>query len=814
MARRRRATPVSSWNAPPSSPVRRPGMPSKFKNMGAPAGARRVAEFREITTKVVNLLAERKINVTQRGVQAYVEHNADHSIRVLNLPYIPDDATEGLLSAIRGFLDHEVAHVLFTDRTEVNATLNKLSGADRDMTHNLWNILEDTMIERKMRKRFPGSGANLSYLRRFCFDQVQKAVLDQAKIDGDQGKILSSTMVPLLFGWAGDDESARICKEIDVETLLADTIKVLQPFKTRMPTLDNSGQVIALAQEMLVALRAASEPPPPPPPPPPSGGDGEDKPEENQDQEQSSGGESGDSSESESQPKEQNGDEKPSPDKSKPKPKKKEKEAPSEKPEPTEDGAAEDQDQGDGAAGEDTSEEKDPGERGDATPEGTGDEDEPESGDEDGEGSEGESDDEGGEEGEDAGGSGAGSGTDGDDSEGADEEGGDPGSTGTGDISSDSGGEPASNDLTDQDTPTPSGEDGDKEEEGESDEDAARRDIAIAILKAVEGSADDTGAAANVISAIARDSISDQTYLPFTTDHDTVGPVLVSGRHVVAIDAAISALENQTRHMVGAMQNQVRRLFAQQEQIGLQSGMRAGRLDANNLYRISVGDDRVFSRREEIHATDTAVTLLIDCSGSMSGDKITLACDAAYALSQTLDRIKINHEILGFTTGEDTCYAQAAAQQSKIGRPFSRTTSIVTYEFKTFAERTTIINKRRLVQASQRVRGARVDMSANVDGECVLIAAARLQKQPEPRKVLIVLSDGLPSAGEDDHLRAHLKFAVQECERRKIETVGIGIDSHYVKQFYPKSVVITDVKQLPLTVMEQLKKFLIQKRAA
>ena len=46
--------------------------------------------------------------------------------------------------------------------------------------------------------------------------------------------------------------------------------------------------------------------------------------------------------------------------------------------------------------------------------------------------------------------------------------------------------------------------------------------------------------------------------------------------------------------------------------------------------------------------------------------------------------------------------------------------------------------------------------------------------------------------------------------RAGINVVGIGIQSDSVKSFYPKSVVINDVDELPKTVIQELRHLLIQ----
>jgi cobaltochelatase CobT len=58
----------------------------------------------------------KKVKVTQQGTSAFVQFDTKTNAPMrVNLPYLPDDATDELLNAVQGFLDHEVAHILFTD---------------------------------------------------------------------------------------------------------------------------------------------------------------------------------------------------------------------------------------------------------------------------------------------------------------------------------------------------------------------------------------------------------------------------------------------------------------------------------------------------------------------------------------------------------------------------------------------------------------------------------------------------------------------------------------------------------------------------
>lgn len=75
----------------------------------------RVLILRDAVVKITQMLSGKGIKVTQRGVSASVQCDANGRPAVVNLPYLPDNATEELCSAIQGFLDHEVAHILFSD---------------------------------------------------------------------------------------------------------------------------------------------------------------------------------------------------------------------------------------------------------------------------------------------------------------------------------------------------------------------------------------------------------------------------------------------------------------------------------------------------------------------------------------------------------------------------------------------------------------------------------------------------------------------------------------------------------------------------
>jgi cobalamin biosynthesis protein CobT len=244
------------------------------------------------------------------------------------------------------------------------------------------------------------------------------------------------------------------------------------------------------------------------------------------------------------------------------------------------------------------------------------------------------------------------------------------------------------------------------------------------------------------------------------------------------------------------------------------AGQRRGRMHSPSLHRLSAGDDRIFSRREEIKSKDTAVTLLIDNSGSMRGEKARTAMVAGYALASTLERVKIPNEVLGFTTGDfENCpetIKRGYQQQiwGGTGRApgesvrWSRWLPIVMPVYKDFNERISSEVKKRIAFTANAQKG----MASNIDGECLEYAAIRLAKRKEKRKVLIVLSDGQPAGAENAD--GHLKMTVEKLTKMGFELIGIGIKDGSVRHYYPKSVVLHNIADLPGSIMKELRTIL------
>jgi cobalamin biosynthesis protein CobT len=256
-------------------------------------------------------------------------------------------------------------------------------------------------------------------------------------------------------------------------------------------------------------------------------------------------------------------------------------------------------------------------------------------------------------------------------------------------------------------------------------------------------------------------------------------------------------------------------MMAARSQVIKVPGFRSGKLHGGSLHRLKTGDDRVFRRTAESISKETVVTLLIDNSGSMTGSAIQVAMATGYALCQTLERVGIKHEVIGFTTcgyqGDrhalEDYSEKLHEEQTRIGRKFSRTEPLFMPIYKGFDERLTPTAKARFAY----VYGGRSFLLQNIDGECLGVAGDRIAKRREPRKVILVLSDGAPacSTSTGRELASDLRRRIKELAARKIETIGIGIEDDSVKAYYPKYVVLEDLNKLPGTVMGELRRILL-----
>lgn len=788
----------------------------------------KVVLLREVIVKLTPMIAGKGLRVTQIGARAYAQADKNGKPVLVNIPHIPDSADDVFLMAIQGFIDHEVAHILFTDFSPAMTALKIERGralclvskqpekAAQKQFHNYHNIVEDPFIEKMMAQRFKGSAYNLERLHEMFLARVTLPAIERAASPAEK---FSYIIVPLTRAWCDQPIFQRFMDDnkLWAHPLVAAFVKAMPAADiARMPLLKSTTDTLSIAELYYKILHPAPPPPPPPPKPEP-------KPEDEKEEDESSSDESKSAEKSdEKEDGEGSNEDKPEDDEDKGAGGEKDDESDDDTSETegdpakakAEEGNEEDDDAEESAG---PAEEEDPTSDGDDEPAGTdgdekADDAKPEpAGDDDSEdGAGGDDEDEGD---EDDGDPKAGSGSadaddDADDAEGDGNSDSEPGD------SSDAAGD-AGEDDDEAEAPA-GGEEDDDDEVGEPEkEEATAHGQGFSPFSDVElpdlEDQDLSSAIAEIITDAATRECRVADYRIYTRELDKIE--VVADWDDLPVDA-VKKMEDDTQHMVAPMQKDIERMMAARSQSVRVPGFRSGRLHAGSLHRLTTNDDRVFRRKQEHKSKETAVTLLIDNSGSMSGQKVEIAMKAGMALSQTLERLDIKHEVLGFTTlqyqkwnSDKTALGrEIAREEDRIGKSFSRTEPLHIPIYKTFDERLTPLVKRRFAMPLN----GRVRLIQNIDGESVRIAASRLSLRREVRKVLIVLSDGSPAAQSDfpHEICADLHRAVADVARMKIDLVGIGIMDDSVSHYYPKFTVLRDLASLPGAVLTELKSIL------
>jgi cobalamin biosynthesis protein CobT len=214
-----------------------------------------------------------------------------------------------------------------------------------------------------------------------------------------------------------------------------------------------------------------------------------------------------------------------------------------------------------------------------------------------------------------------------------------------------------------------------------------------------------------------------------------------------------------------------------------------GRIDPARLSRVGVNVGTIFRKKLIREKVDTAMMLVCDLSGSMSGTKVRQALQLAMAFSEACELLDIPNEVVGFTTDYHGRGPSLGKGLDK--RAFSRWEPLRHYIIKPF--------EKRFHQCKHAfVNAAHVGLANNVDGEAVLWAAKRLAKRTEQDLRMVVMSDGYPAACECNHseIMRHLTFAVKKVEKAGIQCVGIGIQSDAVKRYYTDHVVFHELEDL------------------
>ena len=237
---------------------------------------------------------------------------------------------------------------------------------------------------------------------------------------------------------------------------------------------------------------------------------------------------------------------------------------------------------------------------------------------------------------------------------------------------------------------------------------------------------------------------------------------------------------------------QVRRLLQIRAKVQVEYGMKKGKLDSSRLARVCFDapgyNERVFKHKVRNTTLDAALTVLVDMSGSMGGDKALYALASSLLLNEVCSTLGIPLEIIGFSD------AHSSETWGSVPSMFI---------YKSFFDLK--VSERDLIDWFAMSSN---HMNGNPDGENILWAHDRLVKRKELRKLLIVMSDGSPAASRGSlGLKTFTRDVIQEIEKSKhVEIYGLGLLSSSVTEYYKENSVVNSPQEIPsklLTLIER-----------
>ena len=211
------------------------------------------------------------------------------------------------------------------------------------------------------------------------------------------------------------------------------------------------------------------------------------------------------------------------------------------------------------------------------------------------------------------------------------------------------------------------------------------------------------------------------------------------------------------------LRHEVRMLFENSGLDEFQMGRRSGKINTSALASISTGNVHVFKRHHEEGGINSAVSIVLDASGSMDDrNKDQLAIETTYALYETLTQAGVAVQVITFD------------QYTSVLIPFN-----------------TPVIKAKNIMKRFNTGGSTNDYFA------IRFAHEQLLARPETRKVCFVLTDG------EGHVDM-VKQQINQGNRLGITTVGVGIGVDVAK-VYDKHVNILKIKELATASFKQIK---------
>ncbi|QDP51143.1 MAG: hypothetical protein Unbinned1190contig1000_36 [Prokaryotic dsDNA virus sp.] len=255
---------------------------------------------------------------------------------------------------------------------------------------------------------------------------------------------------------------------------------------------------------------------------------------------------------------------------------------------------------------------------------------------------------------------------------------------------------------------------------------------------------------------------------------------------------ATKEIRKTMRVSTSVLKAKLARLLLNPDRQGVKRLREAGRLDTRRLSAVKTGNTNVFKTKWKEKGFTTAVSILIDNSGSMGGIRQYNANGLALVLGDALEEAGVTFNMMAFPGIEDRrhdkCQTYVDAQGNRAnGYWRSRDEGACISEGKTTSNhyggdvtgrggtlikgfRDPWIKREGFVARIKSVGGTPLD-------KCMAWAGLQMRSRPEDRKVMLVLTDGCVGPREASIVRLLTAWG--------IEAIGVGIGSVKINSTFP-----------------------------
>jgi len=278
-------------------------------------------------------------------------------------------------------------------------------------------------------------------------------------------------------------------------------------------------------------------------------------------------------------------------------------------------------------------------------------------------------------------------------------------------------------------------------------------------------------------------SVDSTHYIPASGSKD---------QEVVMSEAKTSWYSNELDEVLDGLNlsKKVKRHLLSLSQTSYEYGLKAGKLNPKSLSRLITTprgvQPRIYKKKNSSRLeVETAVSILCDCSGSMSGECYLYAAASCIATSLILQDLKVNHEIIGFSTGAG-------------GNRY--------FQFKRYGEPHVSRDK-----LTRRFLSSNLSMNCKSDGEALTYCMEHLLMRKEKNKVLLVLSDGSPAGSGRGCSHTYLQKIAKAIEMEgQVNLAAIGISTSVVERYYSNYQVVNKLEDLEPAILEVMSKNIIR----